>query len=73
MLTSQLGRRERWVQNTLSHHWVVTKEGGGSCVRRVAAAAAAGSAATAVSKSGGSSIGVGNELTCLLKISKKIL
>jgi hypothetical protein len=42
-------------------------------VRRALAAVAAGSAAMVVSKSGGSFIGVGNELTCLLKISKKIL
>ncbi len=41
--------------------------------RAAAVAAVAGSAATAVSKSGGSSIGVGNELTCLFKISKQIL
>ena len=39
----------------------------------VRSAVAAGSVATAVSKSGGSLIGVGNELNCLLKLSKKIL
>ena len=59
---------------------VVVVESGGSCVRRMAAAAAAAAAVaaaglgvTAVSKSGGFFIGVGNEITCLLKISKKIL
>jgi hypothetical protein len=55
---------------------VVVVKRGGSSVRQAAEAAvvgAVGSAATAVSKIGGSCIGVGNELTCLLKISKKIL